>query len=460
MWPIKTILYFLLFWLACFASLVNPIWGVVNYMIAYQTNPTNTWWGEPLESLGMRFSLLASIFLLIGLVTGRRKVPGAMPTFSAWEGCIFAVMACVLLNIVLGATYDHRSVMAIDKLWKMLLFVLVLGRMASSRRNMHLVFWSLVIGSMYVGYDAYSAGRSDFFEGRLNRIGGPDFSTSSGTAAHISAMLPLMGTVFLTSPGWMAKAIATLSAGFAVNAIVLCRTRSAFIGMFVGALVALLLAPRTRRFRIYVLFLIGGAMAYSLTDDHFWDRMKTLTNRDAMSTDLAAVSRTEIWKVSFKIMGDYPLGIGAGNFARVITWYEPRYAKRSTHNTVLVCFVELGIQGGLLFLTMFGLSLKYLFQCYRLAPFSRNPQETVLMAYGLLVSCVTYFVTGLGTERFYCESFWWVLVLPVSLYRIVTAEAMECGRIAPAPDAIDDFSLTVPQDDPETDRHSPRGAFA
>ena len=52
MWPLKTILYFVLFWLGCFVALVNPIWGVVNYMIAYQTNPTNTWWGKPLMAQG------------------------------------------------------------------------------------------------------------------------------------------------------------------------------------------------------------------------------------------------------------------------------------------------------------------------------------------------------------------------------------------------------------------------
>ena len=35
---------------------------------------------------------------------------------------------------------------------------------------------------------------------------------------------------------------------------------------------------------------------------------------------------------------------------------------------------------------------------------------------------VTYFVTSLGTQRFYCESFWWVLVLPLALHRLVVAE--------------------------------------
>jgi hypothetical protein len=37
---------------------------------------------------------------------------------------------------------------------------------------------------------------------------------------------------------------------------------------------------------------------------------------------------------------------------------------------------------------------------------------------------VTYFVTALGTQRFYCESFWWVLAFPLCLHRLVEREAV------------------------------------
>ncbi len=423
MWPIKTILYFILFWFGCVLALSSPIWGVINYMMAYQTNPTNTWWGLPLTAIGMRFSLLAAIFTLVGMFAGRRNVPNAPPTFTLWEWGVFAMLGAAFLNMFTGYTWDHRSVMAMDKLWKMFLFVLVITRLGSDRRNLRLILWALVMGSLYVGYDAYTAGSSDFLSGRLNRIGGPDFSTSSGTAAHLSAMLPIIGAVFLLSPGWILKGLAVLSGGLTLNGIVLCRTRSAFIGLAVGAAAAVLVAPRARRLRIYVLMIAGGALAYGLTDPHYWSRMGTLTVPDPLNTDLAAVSRKEIWSVSMQILQDHPFGIGAGNFARVVTQYDPRYAKRSTHNTLLVCFVELGFQGGVIFIGLIMLSIGYLYESARLARRSAAPMETSFMAYGLLVSCVTYSVTGLGTERFYCESFWWVLALPVCLVRLVRAEA-------------------------------------
>jgi hypothetical protein len=152
--------------------------------------------------------------------------------------------------------------------------------------------------------------------------------------------------------------------------------------------------------------------------------MGTLASRQALAADTAAVARGEIWLISLQILRDNPFGIGPGNFPRVIGDYDPRYRKRSAHNTLIVCFTELGIHGGAIFILLALGSLEMLRRSARLAEATENPLETKLIAYGLLAAFVTYFVTGLGTERFYCESFWWVLALPLCLHRLVVREAM------------------------------------
>jgi hypothetical protein len=414
MWPLKSILFFVLFWSGCLLALANPIWGVATYMLVYQTHPAKAWWGKPVAALGIRFSLLAAAFTLVGLFLGKKRIPQVKGSFLYWElGVIGLVGLAVLLSFLDPVSWipssSYHSRLAFEKLWKMLLFVLVLTRLASNRTHFRLVIWALVLGSLYVGYDAYRAPASTFYHGRLNHIGGPDFSTTSGLAAYLSAMLPIAGVAFLITDKWKWKLLAAVSAAFSVNGIVMCRTRSAFIGLFAGALVALLAAPRARRYRIHVLLIAGAVAGYSLTDSHFWDRMGTLTDPSGLQEDQATLSRTDIWKASARIVSDFPQGIGAGNFGRVIGVYEPLHKNRSSHNTAVVCFVELGLFGGFMFLAI--------------AYFSANPLETKLIAYGLLVSVVTYLVTGAGTERFYCESFWWVIALPVPLYRIVVREA-------------------------------------
>ncbi|UCC30334.1 MAG: O-antigen ligase family protein [Phycisphaerales bacterium] len=436
MWPLKTTLYFVLFWGACLMALVNPIWGVLNYMMTYQVHPKWTWWGAPLAALGMRFSLLAATFTIVGLLTGRKHVPQVRPFVSLWEVGVLILVASGALNLVIGHGYNSDSAYAFEKVWKMLLFVLILGRLATTRANLRLVIWTLVAGSLYVGYDAFTSPASAFYLGRLELVGGPDFSTTSGLAAHLAAVLPIIGAAFLTARRWRWRIFAVVAGALSVNTIILCRTRSAFIGLVAGVLTAVLMAPRARRYRIHCLLIGGAVIAFALTDDHFWNRMGTLTDREALAQDTATVGRSEIWLLSLRVLADNPQGVGPGNFPRVIGSYNPRYYKRSSHNTLLVCFTEFGIHGGIVFLLMVAGSLRFLFLSTRLADGTNHPTQTKLLAYGFLVAFVTYFVTGLGTERFYCESYWWILVLPLCLYRVVVREAtadVEVPKLAEIP---------------------------
>lgn len=424
MWPLKTILYFILFWTGCAYSIFNPIWGVVNYMAAYQALPTGTWWGIPLVDLGMRFSFLAAVFMLLGLVFGRRHVPTVRPNISLWECGVVSLVAIGLMNLIIGIKYDTFALFAFEKFWKLQVFVLVLVRMATTRKNFHIVLWALTLGSLYIGYDAYSAPVERFMSGRLNSLGGPDIATTSGASAHLSAMLPLIGCVFLMSKNWKWKLLAAISGAFTVNAIVMCRTRSAFIGLGVGVLAAILSVPRFKRYRIYMLMGVGALAAFSLTDENYWRRMSTISQTETYKTDTATVVRREIWRASGNIVADYPIGVGLGNFVNIIGPYTGYvHHRRSSHNTLIMCFVELGIVGGLIFLSMISASFFFLWKSAKLASRTENSIDTKFMVYGCFISLITYLVAGLGTERFSCESFWWVLALPLCLYRMVLREA-------------------------------------
>jgi len=430
MWPLRTMFYFGAFWAGCVAALFNPIWGIINYMAVYQMDPTERWWGMPITEIGMRLSLIAALSSLLGLLLARGKLPRFRPAVSTWELGMVGLFLIAVLNIVIGVGFTRTAQTEFEKFWKVLLFTLILGRVACSRDNLYLVIWTLVLGSLFLGYDAFTAPMSSFVLGRLENIGGPDFSTTSGAAAHLSAMLPIIGAAFLIARNWKWKLLAVVSGGLTVNAIIMCRTRSAFIGLVVGALAAFLVAPRVKRFRIHALLIAGACIAYSITDDQFWLRMGTLTDQQALQTDLATVSRKEIWAASLDILQDHPLGIGVGNFVQLIGQYAPQHNKRSTHNSLVVCFVELGAQGGILFLLMVAGSLRLLHRSYKLAWASKAPLETQMLAYGLLIALITYFVTALGTQRFYCESFWWVMMFPLCLYRVVSHEIETCEQAA------------------------------
>ncbi len=416
-------MYFLMFWTGCAAALLDPIWGVANYMIAYQVHPPMRWWGEPLVAIGMRFSWLAMVFILLGVLFTRRRAPAIRPAISLWELGICGLVFLGALNTLTGIGFTGNAVYAFEKFWKMLVFVVVLGRLATTRENLKIVIWTIVLGSLYVGYDAYTASAWRFSLGRLDVFGGPDMSTSSGASAHFAAMLPIIGIAFLIAKKWRWKLLAAVAGGFTVNAIILCRTRSAFIGLVIGTLVALVMAPRARRYRIHLCIAIGVLVMSGLTDTHYRNRMATLTSPNTLEDDPSVVGRSKIWKASLQVIRDYPTGVGLGNFSRIIGHYNVHYWGRSSHSTIITCFVELGILGGILFLLIMAESVRLLLRSARKAHLSDDPLETKLICYGLLVSLVTYVVAGLGTERILCESHWWVLVFPLCLYRVVTGEA-------------------------------------
>jgi len=440
MWPLRTIIYFIYFWGSCSASLINPIWGVVNYMMVYQLHPPARWWGLPLVAVGMRFSLLATLFIIAGLLISRKCIPKIRPVLSTWEIGILALVGFGALNTVLGVGFDSTAQFAFEKFWKLHVFVLVLARLATTRRNLKIVIWSIVVGSLIMGYDAFTAPRWRFTLGRLDVFGGPDMGTSSGASAHLAAMLPIIGIAFLTAKRWVWRVFAVVAGALTFNAIVLCRTRAAFIALIVGGVAALLMAPRARRYRIHLLLIIAGLLAYGLTDTNYWTRMATLTDQAALNTDPAIVGRAAIWRVSAQILADHPTGVGLGNFSNVIGLYDPRYWHRSSHNTLVMCFVELGIAGGALFLALMAGSVFLVFRSSKRAHLTDSPLETKFIAYGLLVSLVTYIVAGLGTERLSCESLWWVMVFPLCLHRVVLGEArrtVEVPRLVTAAGATD-----------------------
>ncbi|MCH7527840.1 MAG: O-antigen ligase family protein, partial [Planctomycetes bacterium] len=297
-----------------------------------------------------------------------------------------------------------------------------LTRITTNRRNFTIVLWALVLGSLYIGYDAYTAPRGAFARGRLEVVGGPDFRHSSGLSSHMAAMLPLIAVAVITSRMWLTRATALVSGALTINTVILCRTRSAFVGLFVGLIAALLFAPRGRRILVYSLIGLALAGGYTLTDPPFWERMATLTDREGLAEDPAATGRTDVWRGARELIIQYPLGIGIGNFTQVIGTVDRELRLRAAHNTLVLCWTELGTQGIVVLVSMIFVSFLQVIYCFRRARFTDDPVWFRFMAYGLLLSMIVSLGAQMFTERLYTEAFWWILALPGCLQRVVIRE--------------------------------------
>ncbi|MCK4658879.1 MAG: O-antigen ligase family protein [Phycisphaerae bacterium] len=423
MWPLRTMSFFVLFVLMCALSLVCPLVGIVNYLMIYQINPTTSWWGKPLVTLGIRFSMLAAVCLMVGMVLNWTRMPRVRPLICTWQALLILLVVIAVISRVIGLEVtDWPTELTLEKFAKMAIFVLCLTHVVSDMKSFLVLFWTLVAGSLMLGYDAYTAPQWQFMQGRLDDVGGPDFQASSGLAAHMAAMLPLIGVAAMTAKKWRWRIFALVAGAFSVNAIILCRTRSAFIAIIVAAIAAVLLAPRARRFRVYIAIGIAAVASFSLTDRYFWERMDTLQDEEYMAQDVAVSMRKQVWAAAMVMIADQPQGVGCGNFARVIGRYDHEVRYRGSHNTFILCCAELGIHGFVVFAMLIGASFVQLYRCRALAMQSRDPPRSMLFVYGMVLSIIVYCTAGVFTERFYVESFWWVLALPTCYYRAIHRE--------------------------------------
>ena len=422
MLPLRSIAFLLSFVGASALSLFIPIVGIANYMMIYQIYPEHAWWHNALQPMAIRYSMTAAICLLLGILVNLPRLPRIRPAFTVWDMCAMGMVIVVLLGEFTGVGPSPENTTLTDKFVKMMIFVFCLTRVTTTKKNFIIVMWVIVMGSMYIGYDAWTAPRGAFSRGRLEVIGGPDFRHSSGLAAHMSAMLPLIAAVAMTTPKMMWKLLAFTSGALTVNTVVLCRTRSAFFGLMAGAIAAVLFAPKRRRFRTYAAMTVALLSAYTLTDDLFWQRMDTLRDKNILKNDRAASGRVEIWKTARRVVAEHPQGLGIGNFPAHVQRVNPRLGRRAAHNTFVLCATELGVQGTVFFSLLVLTSIYQTRYCSRRAHLTSDPIWVRYMSYGLLVSIFTSLGTQMFTERLYTEAFWWTLALPGCLQRVVVRE--------------------------------------
>jgi O-antigen ligase len=413
-------------------SLVFPIVGIVNYMLVYQLHPGKMWWGQPLEDLGIRYSMTAAMCLVLGMLLSAGRVPKSRKLLGSWLLLVLLFTSIVLWSFALNpGTTDYGAILA-DKMVKMAIFLICLVRMGATRDNFKILLWTFVAGTIVIGYDALGAPQDDFADGRLNFVGGPDFRESSGLAVHMAAMIPLIGVVFMISKAKQWRVVAMIAGILAVNTIVLCRTRSAFVGLLAGGVVALMMVPRGWRLKIYASIIIASIGTGSLTDQHFWDRMKTIAHPNEYAADGAIQSRIELWAVAREMFLDHPFGVGVGRFKDYAHLYNTgdylhafEEPGRVAHNSYLLCITELGIQGFTVFILIICVVLLRLRRCIRLAGETDDPPDSRLLAYGCFLSVIIYLTSAAFTDRLYTESFWWVLALPICLERALSLEVVE-----------------------------------
>ncbi len=418
---LKTILFAVLFAYFSVGALINPTIGILGYILHYNVGPERQWWHAPLRPLGIRYSFVLAILTGLGMLRRQGQLR-YRELFTRHEKLALLMLGLIWLLTILGpetvgryVINDHASV----KMTKVMVFCLMMTHVITRLKDLDKVAWVFVIGVLILGLQAYWTPRRAFSGGRLETVGGSDFVDSNGLAAYLAAMLPIVGVQFMRT-AWRGKLLCAVSGVFAVNTLVLCRSRGAVLAAAAAGVSMIFLTSTRNRPKLLAALILAGAGLLYLADPQFLHRTQTIV-ADQQTRDQSAQSRIEIWRGGLQMAKDHPLGVGPGNFNANIGQYSPANAGKSPHSTYIQCVAELGFLGMFLFLVLLGNAF---WTIRKMKPQIEQLPEDQQPAFhwtlcGLGAGLIAYATYGLTGHLMYLEAFWWFLMFPVCLQRAI-----------------------------------------
>jgi putative inorganic carbon (hco3(-)) transporter len=425
--PLRSITFLCYFLGSCGLSFITPMVGVVCYLVVYHVFPHTTWWGKHLSFLGLRYSFLCGVCLLVGTALNLNRLRFGRRFLHPIELMCLSVLLVMVLSSIASGTWCARTEFALDKMFKVILFGLMMVHVVTSRRYM----WTLTILftalSLYLGMEARNAPPGAFTDNRLDGVGGPDFRESASLAIHLFALLPFVGVV-LRQKSILLKALAFLAGCYSINAILMCRARTAFVAGVIAGVLAIWYIPKRHRLWVVVMLILAVIGGVILSDTWFWERMFTIFDAPE-ERDASAAYRLVIWSAAWEMFKANPGGVGVGQFRNRIGQYAvhpSEYAlvhDRDAHNSYILCAAETGVLGLAVYLGTLAMAWLTLGRAERMARRHIADSDRIeLMVFACRLALLVYMISGMFVSRFYTEATWIFIMMPACLDRVVENE--------------------------------------
>ncbi len=336
-----------LFVLLPFLSVSRAAWAIPLYMLTFFAAPDLWWWGDDLPKL--RYALVSGLVLLGAVVLGQSQPEEGRRRFT--------VVHWAALGMVVNASFVHLffaagpsfSLHDLTELAKFCLLFFLMCLAIKTKGDLRLAFVAMAIGAGYIGYEVTINERGEFNGGRLEGVGAPGADSANSLASLLMTTLPLTGSLLSESRLWI-KVLVVLTAPLALNVIILCNSRGAFLALIGSGLAYVLIARgRTRKNAFKTLALGAVALYFLLGDPQILERFAT-TFSGSEERDNSANSRLEFWTAGWELLKDRPLGAGGGAFKYVLgeqylRQYTTQVDSRSLHNGYLTVATSWGVQG-------------------------------------------------------------------------------------------------------------------
>lgn len=328
-------------------SVARAGWAIPLYMLTFFAAPQLWWWGDQLPDL--RYSLTSGFALVVAAFLGQTQPEEGRRHFGLVHWAVVGiVLNAVLVHLFLAAGPRFSRAELIE-LSKFCLLFFLMSSVIKTKADLRLAFIAMALGAGYIGYEVTINERGTFSGGRLEGVGAPGADTANSLASLLMTTLPFTGSL-ISQSGRSLKALVAITAPLALNVIILCNSRGAFLALIgAGVSFALLSRGETRRNALKALALGALAMYLLMGDPEIVQRFAT-TFASSEDRDASASSRIEFWKAGWELLKDHPLGSGGGAFKyvlgeRYLQTYTTQTDSRSLHNGYLTIATSWGIQG-------------------------------------------------------------------------------------------------------------------
>ena len=424
MFSIKPLAFISLFLICTVGAIFLPHLGIYGYLADYCIGTSKQWWEAPFSGLGIRYSFTLALATIVGFVLQKHKLRFGFSVITIHEIFCLLFLLIMWVSYLSGddtmnrySTVDHPTV----KFTKIVLFVLLMTHTITDRKKLSGLLWVFILCALALGLKSWELPRRAYVSGRLEGVGGADFAEANFFASFMAAMLPLIGVQLLRSKNWGLRILCVISAAFTANTVVLCRSRGALVGIVMGAMAAVITAPKRFRKKIAIGLILGAIGGLYVVDQQFLERISTIIVSQGEERDESAGSRLRLWAAGMQMVYDQPLGIGVGNWYQTIGSYIPEYVGKDSHNTYVKCIAEMGIFGFIVFAFVIFFSLNEIRRLNKFAGYL--PQDIYndlkLFTFGIFITLVIILTCGLTITMIYTETIWILLMLPVCLRRTI-----------------------------------------
>lgn len=285
-------------------------------------------------------------------------------------------------------------------------------------KKLKIAIWSIVLACVFQAFSSYQYLLADptlsQFDGRLQAIG--YYNLSNSFALLLTVTTPLSFILLEIEKSYLKIFFLFFFLCIFFYFCLLTKSRGGVLGITFALSFSFLLSRKIARFKMIKFSLIGIIIFLTFTIG-----LSLISQRSShislIGGDASADDRVIVWHAAFRMLIDHPIfGVGWGRFTDYVTDYGSP-VRIIAHNTIISVFAELGLLGGITFLSILKYSLS---QLYRIMKHSND--EINILAQGLFISLVAFLFNTLFSVKDHDPIYWAIISLTASCINIFRRE--------------------------------------